>query len=310
MADQAIVVRDLTRKFGAFTAVDRISFAVERGEIFGFLGANGAGKSTAIRMMCGLLKPTSGTAMVGRRRREPRSGGSEAAHRLHVAEVLALRGADRRAEHPILRRALRALGRQDCRAHAVRRRDGGPRGPREHQGARSGRRLAPAACARLRDSPRAAELCFSTSRRAASIRSRAGSSGGSSRTCPAIGVTILVTTHYLDEAEHCHRIAIINAGKLAAMGTSRRAEGDLRRTPDRRDSLRPSGRCDARARRDARDRKDHGVRHRRPCGAQDAQTSTWTHLTSRLRARGLDVAGIDRVMPSLEDVFLDVVEHA
>src|SRR5688500_19106140 len=64
MADSAILVSDLTRKFGAFTAVDGISFAVERGEIFGFLGANGAGKSTAIRMMCGLLKPSSGTAVV------------------------------------------------------------------------------------------------------------------------------------------------------------------------------------------------------------------------------------------------------
>ena len=64
MSDPAILVRDLTRRFGAFTAVDRISFEVERGEIFGFLGANGAGKSTAIRMMCGLLKPTSGTAVV------------------------------------------------------------------------------------------------------------------------------------------------------------------------------------------------------------------------------------------------------
>jgi ABC-2 type transport system ATP-binding protein len=61
MNDAAIIVRDLTRKFGAFTAVDGISFAVERGEIFGFLGANGAGKSTTIRMMCGLLKPTSAT---------------------------------------------------------------------------------------------------------------------------------------------------------------------------------------------------------------------------------------------------------
>jgi ABC-type ATPase involved in cell division len=64
MSDPAILVRDLTRRFGAFTAVDRINFEVERGEIFGFLGANGAGKSTAIRMMCGLLKPTSGTAVV------------------------------------------------------------------------------------------------------------------------------------------------------------------------------------------------------------------------------------------------------
>ena len=60
----AIIVRDLTRKFGSFVAVDRISFDVARGEIFGFLGANGAGKSTTIRMMCGLLKPTSGTASV------------------------------------------------------------------------------------------------------------------------------------------------------------------------------------------------------------------------------------------------------
>ncbi len=61
----AITVRDLTRRFGAFTAVDRISFDVKEGEIFGFLGANGAGKSTTIRMMCGLLKPKSGTASIG-----------------------------------------------------------------------------------------------------------------------------------------------------------------------------------------------------------------------------------------------------
>src|SRR5512139_225143 len=61
----AIVVEDLTRKFGAFVAVDRLSFDVKPGEIFGFLGSNGAGKSTTIRMLCGLLKPTSGSATVG-----------------------------------------------------------------------------------------------------------------------------------------------------------------------------------------------------------------------------------------------------
>src|SRR5437763_6550913 len=60
----AITVRDLTRKFGAFTAVDGITFDVEQGEIFGFLGANGAGKSTTIRMLCGLLTPTAGSARV------------------------------------------------------------------------------------------------------------------------------------------------------------------------------------------------------------------------------------------------------
>ncbi len=61
----AIVVKDLTRRFGRFVAVDNVSFSVEAGEIFGFLGSNGAGKSTTIRMLCGLLKPTSGTATVG-----------------------------------------------------------------------------------------------------------------------------------------------------------------------------------------------------------------------------------------------------
>jgi ABC-2 type transport system ATP-binding protein len=61
----SIVVENLTKKFGDFTAVDNVSFKVEKGEVFGFLGANGAGKSTTIRMLCGLLEPTSGDAIVG-----------------------------------------------------------------------------------------------------------------------------------------------------------------------------------------------------------------------------------------------------
>src|SRR5438876_9896587 len=60
----AIVVKDLTRRFGDFVAVDHLTFDVRPGEIFGFLGSNGAGKSTTIRMLCGLLAPTSGTALV------------------------------------------------------------------------------------------------------------------------------------------------------------------------------------------------------------------------------------------------------
>lgn len=59
-----ITAKDLTKQFGNFTAVDRINFEVEKGEIFGFLGANGAGKTTAIRMLCGLLMPSSGEATV------------------------------------------------------------------------------------------------------------------------------------------------------------------------------------------------------------------------------------------------------
>ena len=64
MKDKVIHVENLTKKFGNFTAVDKISFHVNRGEIFGFLGANGAGKTTAMRMLCGLSHPTSGKGSV------------------------------------------------------------------------------------------------------------------------------------------------------------------------------------------------------------------------------------------------------
>ena len=63
-ADKVITVNKLTKRFGDFTAVDRISFEVEKGEVFGFLGANGAGKTTAMRMLCGLSLPSSGEATV------------------------------------------------------------------------------------------------------------------------------------------------------------------------------------------------------------------------------------------------------
>ena len=64
MRMKMITVNNLTKKFGKFTAVDEISFEVPKGEIFGFLGANGAGKTTAIKMLCGLSKPTSGSANI------------------------------------------------------------------------------------------------------------------------------------------------------------------------------------------------------------------------------------------------------
>jgi ABC-type multidrug transport system ATPase subunit len=64
MPETMIECQDLTKKFGHFTAVDRVSFSITKGSIFGFLGPNGSGKSTVIRMLCGILKPTSGTARI------------------------------------------------------------------------------------------------------------------------------------------------------------------------------------------------------------------------------------------------------
>jgi len=63
-SEYAVEMKDLTRRFGKFTAVDKVTFNVNKGEIFGFLGANGAGKTTLIRMLCGILAPTSGQARV------------------------------------------------------------------------------------------------------------------------------------------------------------------------------------------------------------------------------------------------------
>src|SRR5258705_11239439 len=66
MSEPMIEVEGLTKRFGTFTAVDHISFTVGKGSIFGFLGPNGSGKTTVIRMLCGILQPTDGTARIGR----------------------------------------------------------------------------------------------------------------------------------------------------------------------------------------------------------------------------------------------------
>src|SRR5438045_9562384 len=65
MSEPMIEVKRLTNRFGAFTAVDHVSFTLGKGSIFGFLGPNGSGKTTVIRMLCGILQPTEGTAQMG-----------------------------------------------------------------------------------------------------------------------------------------------------------------------------------------------------------------------------------------------------
>ncbi len=305
---QAISVRDLTRRFGKFVAVDRVNFQVERGEIFGFLGANGAGKSTTIRMLCGLLKPSSGTALVdgvdvSRDPEQVKQRIGYMSQRFSLYELLtvdqnirffgALYGL---TDNQIAIRKKFVLdmaglaGRDNTKARDL---AGGWR-----------QRLA-LGCAILHE-PRIVFLDEPTGGvDPVSRRQFWRLIEGLSRD----GVTILVTTHYLDEAEHCHRIAIINAGKLAAIGTSQELKQVFADRPILEiHSSRPVELMQALEQMDEVEKTTifgtavHAVL--KP-GLGDTGA-----LRKRLEQLSVDVAAIDRVTASLEDVFLDVVEKA
>jgi ABC-2 type transport system ATP-binding protein len=304
----AIDVRGLTRRFGTFVAVDNLSFTVRPGEIFGFLGANGAGKSTTIRMLCGLLRPTAGTALVGgvdvardpeavKRRIGYMSQRFSLYEPLTVEQniqfyggIYGLSGERFAARRDFVLEMAGLHGREDTLTRDL------PGGWRQ--------RLA-LGCAILHEPP----IVF--------LDEPTGGVDPLSRRrfwdlidrMSAEGTTVLVTTHYLDEAEHCHRIAIIQAGKLAALGT----------TTELKDVF--------------RDRPIIEVQAAEPVAAMEAlgerpeveKTSlfgTSVHAVlrpaadpERVVARALEearvsVRGISRVAPSLEDVFLDVAERA
>jgi ABC-2 type transport system ATP-binding protein len=304
----AITVRDLTRRFGAFTAVDRVSFDVREGEIFGFLGANGAGKSTTIRMLCGLLKPTSGAATVGgvdvtRNPEGVKQRIGYMSQRFSLYELLtvdqnirffgALYGLNDdqiAARRKFVIEMAGLAGRENTKAREL---AGGWR-----------QRLA-LGCAILHE-PRIVFLDEPTGGvDPVSRRQFWRLIGDLSRS----GVTILVTTHYLDEAEHCHRIAIINAGKLAAIGTSRELKQIFADRPIVEiHSSRPVEVMKALDQMEEIQKTTvFGTAVHAVLKPGQADIAT---LRDRLKAHGLEVDAVDRVMPSLEDVFLDVVERA
>jgi ABC-2 type transport system ATP-binding protein len=307
-AGRAITVSHLSKTFGAFTAVDDLSFDVGRGEIFGFLGANGAGKSTTIRMLCGLLTPSSGTASidgidVGRDPEGVKRRIGYMSQRFSLYELLTvdqnirfyagLYGLDgdrfrRRRQFALEMGGL--VGKEHMEARAL---SGGWR-----------QRLA-LGCALLHEPP----IVF--------LDEPTGGVDPVSRRefwrlidgLAANGTTVLVTTHYLDEAERCDRVAIIHAGRLAALGTTAALKAEAFDT-----------------------RPILEVRGPQPVALMSALDSlpivektslfgTAVHAVGRdasvsadtLRAAlpgSLDVAGIVRVTPSLEDVFLDVVDRS
>lgn len=304
----AIVVRHLTRRFGAFTAVDDISFDVRRGEIFGFLGSNGAGKSTTIRMLCGLLRPSSGTAVVDGVdvNADPEAVKQRIGYMSQRFSLYELLTIDQNIRFFAGIYGLRGDRVMERRRHVIEM--AGLEG-RENQMTRDlaggwRQRLA-LGCAILHE-PRILFLDEPTGgvdpiSRRQFWRLIDGLS--------ADGVTVLVTTHYLDEAERCHRVALIHAGRLAAIGTTAEVKQVFAGRPIV--EVRAKRPVEAMRALDAMADVEktslfgtavHAVL--RPPGISDAE------VAARLRAAGLEVDAVDPVTPSLEDVFLDVVEKA
>ena len=303
----AIEVHELTRRFGAFTAVDRLSFDVQPGEIFGFLGANGAGKSTTIRMLCGLLRPTSGTALVGgvdvskdpegvKRRIGYMSQRFSLYERLTIDQniqffggIYGLRGRTFQERRAFVLEMAGLEGREHSRTSEL---AGGWR-----------QRLA-LGCAILHQPP----IVF--------LDEPTGGVDPLSRrqfwdligALSQSGTTVLVTTHYLDEAEHCHRLAIIHAGRLAALGTAAALKERFGARPiieiQSADPVAVMSALEAMPQIEKTSLFGTAVHAVLRDAAADPE-----RLTMALTAAGHEVTSLSRVSASLEDVFLDVVEE-
>jgi ABC-2 type transport system ATP-binding protein len=303
----AIEVRDLTRRFGAFVAVDRVSFDVREGEVFGFLGSNGAGKSTTIRMLCGLLRPSSGTARVGgiEVTRDPEGVKRRIGYMSQRFSLYELLTVDQNisffaglygitGERLVRRREfiLEMAGLRGREGMLARELSGGWR-----------QRLA-LGCAIVHEPP----ILF--------LDEPTGGVDPISRrqfwslidALARQGITVLVTTHYLDEAERCQRVALIHRGRIAAIGTT----GEVKRIFDDRAivELRADRPVEAMRLLDGMTEVQKTSLFGTAVHAVVArEAADRVKLGERLQAQGLTVAAESRVEPSLEDVFLEVVER-
>lgn len=215
-AAEVISVRDLTKRFGSFTAVDHISFSVARGEIFGFLGANGAGKTTAMRMLCGLSFPTSGSGTVAGF--DIVSQSEQIKHRIGYMSQRFSLYADLSVEQNLrLFATIYGMSASDIRSATAR-----LFRELEMESVRSTpvrdlpvgwkQKLAFAAATIHRpdvvflDEPTGGVDPI-TRRRFWELIYKASSDG----------MTVFVTTHYLDEAEYCNRVSIMVDGRIKAL---------------------------------------------------------------------------------------------
>lgn len=310
MKETAVEVEELTRTYGSFVAVDRVSFAVKKEEVFGFLGPNGAGKTTTIKMLTGLVEPSLGQGHVAgydirtERRRIKRHIG-------YMSQLFSLY-ADLTVEENI---AFFAGLYGVPRARRAERRDwvlemAGLRGQTKRLTGELSlgwkQRLA-LGCAVLHEPP----VLFLD-------EPTSGVDPISRRTfwdliyaLAGTGTTVFVTTHYMEEAEYCDRLALMNRGRLIALDSPARLREGFRQPllEVRTDS----GARAAEALEGSPGIANAGLFGRtlhvtlQP-GADPAAVET--EIGQRLSGRGIRVDGIEAIPPSLEDVFIARIEEA
>lgn len=218
MHDTVISVKDLCKDFGSFHAVDHITFEVRRGEIFGFLGANGAGKTTAMRMLCGLSYPTSGSGTVAgfdvmtqgeaiKRHIGYMSQRFSLYEDLTVWENIRLyAGIYGLTRRQTLRRAAELLARLQFRSEIHTRVGALPLGWKQKLAFSVATLHRPEVV--FLDEPTGGVDPL-TRRQFWELIYRAASEG----------TTVFVTTHYMDEAEYCSRVSVMVDGRIRALGT-------------------------------------------------------------------------------------------
>jgi ABC-2 type transport system ATP-binding protein len=303
---KAVIVKDLERRFGSFVAVKRISFAVAKGEIFGFLGPNGAGKSTTIRMLCGILAPSGGTGTVAgfdiRTEAEKIK-----AHIGYMSQKFSLYEDLTVEENIDFYSGIYCLTpekKQERKEWVIE-----MAGLQEHRHSRTAilaggwkQRLA-LGCAILHeppiiflDEPTSGVDPISRRRFWDLIYELAGR-----------GVTVFVTTHYMDEAEYCDRIALIYRGELIAMGSPEVLKTEL--MPEEVLEVLCERPQDAMGEIE----KVPGVKEVALFGkglhvvAEDGE-ATAAMVRSLLKERGYEIARVEKIAPSLEDVFVSLIE--
>ncbi len=304
----SVAVQDLVKRFGAFTAVDHVTFSTRKGEVFGFLGPNGSGKSTTIRILCGLLRPTSGRAVVAgfdvasdpesvRRRIGYMSQKFSLYNDLTVLENLrfygGLYGVTGARLSQRINWALRMAGlhgREDSRTATL---SGGWK-----------QRLA-LGCAVLHrppivflDEPTSGVDPLSRRQFWELIQQMAEE-----------GVTVFVSTHYMDEAEYCNRLALLMRGRLIALGAPSElklgaVQGDLMLLET--DSLQRAIEA-VRKLPQVRDAAVFGnALHLVVAGAADANQP----IRAALAAARAHVLRLEVIRPSLEDAFVALTASA